>query len=565
MNSSLRSKHGCWTCRLRKKKCDERRPQCETCASLSITCHGFGPRPEWMDSNEKRRAVASNLAEMTRSQVSSRKTVSRPAREPSTHLPQLAPKPKDAGLPLVVSLLRDQTLANPEPIVSHSQTVDNGATNALKVNPQAGDYSLIMNFIDSVFPLQLPLYKPDAATGGRGWLLSLLFRTKALYHAVLALGAYHRSTVMSPQGSSEWHTEDKKFQEEHLAICLDIVHESTSGACCKDGSGVGIAAAITQLLFFEASFFPSCYVCWTNDLFTNHNNNGWQAHLRVLVRLFKHVYTRDLVNIGLSDQSRLILMGREELKNHSPGVTEDVMGFRTIAGSIVWLDILFSITTGDAPSSWPDPLFSNDSACQVRLQDIMGCQNWIMIQIGRIADFHKQMTQATEHKCEEYMQTVQAIHNDIQRGLANLGSPDLMGSCSPLIDINSPGHDPVVLITYLYTQTALIYLHLILHGFKDFQHVRAPIAIITSYVRRGIKPELHPALVLPFFICGSVVDEGDRGLFRSVLSGPLLLTPCLQHRPKVLRALGEIWSQRQSMPAYTWHDCLISSSDILLH
>jgi hypothetical protein len=114
-----------------------------------------------------------------------------------------------------------------------------------------------MNFIDSVFPLQLPLYKPDAAAGGRGWLLSLVFRTKALYHAVLALGAYHRSTLMSPQGSCEWQLEDMKSQEENLAFCLDLVQESTSGACGKDGSGVGIAAAITQLLFFEVSYSPS--------------------------------------------------------------------------------------------------------------------------------------------------------------------------------------------------------------------------------------------------------------------------------------------------------------------
>lgn len=298
------------------------------------------------------------------------------------------------------------------------------------------------------------------------------------------------------------------------------------------------------------------------QLFTNHNSNGWQAHLRVLVRLFKHVYTRDLINIGLSDQSRSILMGREELQNHSPGVREEVLGFRTIAGSIVWLDIIFSVTSGEAPSSWPDPLFSNDSACQVRLQDIMGCQNWVMIQIGRIAEFHKQMTQASEHKCDEYMQIVEAIHNDIQIGLANTGSPELI---SPLIDIDSPGPDLVVLITYLYAQTALIYLHLILHGFKDFQHVRAPIAIVTNYARRGITPKLRPALVLPFYICGSVVDEGGRDLFRSVLSSPPLANPSLQHRPRVLRALEEIWSQRQSMPAYTWHDCLIASSDILLH
>jgi hypothetical protein len=44
-----RSPNGCWTCRLRKKKCDEKRPSCSTCTSLELDCDGYGPRPMWMD------------------------------------------------------------------------------------------------------------------------------------------------------------------------------------------------------------------------------------------------------------------------------------------------------------------------------------------------------------------------------------------------------------------------------------------------------------------------------------------------------------------------------------
>jgi hypothetical protein len=57
MAGVLRSKHGCWTCRLRKKKCDEERPCCNTCKSLTITCHGYGPRPSWMSNPEEREAM----------------------------------------------------------------------------------------------------------------------------------------------------------------------------------------------------------------------------------------------------------------------------------------------------------------------------------------------------------------------------------------------------------------------------------------------------------------------------------------------------------------------------
>ncbi|KAI1463061.1 fungal-specific transcription factor domain-containing protein [Daldinia caldariorum] len=47
-----RSTQGCWTCRLRKKKCDETHPSCLRCTSLQIPCDGYGPRPYWMDRGE---------------------------------------------------------------------------------------------------------------------------------------------------------------------------------------------------------------------------------------------------------------------------------------------------------------------------------------------------------------------------------------------------------------------------------------------------------------------------------------------------------------------------------
>jgi len=46
---------GCWTCRLRRKKCPGNQPGCSTCVLLNVTCYGYGPKPDWMDGgiNEK--------------------------------------------------------------------------------------------------------------------------------------------------------------------------------------------------------------------------------------------------------------------------------------------------------------------------------------------------------------------------------------------------------------------------------------------------------------------------------------------------------------------------------
>jgi hypothetical protein len=52
MGRPLRSAKGCWTCRLRRKKCDERSPICSLCDSLMISCYGYGPKPDWMNGGE---------------------------------------------------------------------------------------------------------------------------------------------------------------------------------------------------------------------------------------------------------------------------------------------------------------------------------------------------------------------------------------------------------------------------------------------------------------------------------------------------------------------------------
>ncbi|SMQ47600.1 unnamed protein product [Zymoseptoria tritici ST99CH_3D7] len=56
-----RSRKGCWTCRLRRKKCDEGHPACSNCESLLISCGGYGPRPDYMDRGPREREAAKKL------------------------------------------------------------------------------------------------------------------------------------------------------------------------------------------------------------------------------------------------------------------------------------------------------------------------------------------------------------------------------------------------------------------------------------------------------------------------------------------------------------------------
>lgn len=49
---------GCWTCKLRRKKCNRNSPVCDACAALQITCYHDQAKPEWMDGASRQEAMA---------------------------------------------------------------------------------------------------------------------------------------------------------------------------------------------------------------------------------------------------------------------------------------------------------------------------------------------------------------------------------------------------------------------------------------------------------------------------------------------------------------------------
>ncbi|EAS32150.1 uncharacterized protein CIMG_03174 [Coccidioides immitis RS] len=44
---ATRSRNGCWTCRSRKKKCDETHPECMQCLNKGLKCEGYEARLKW--------------------------------------------------------------------------------------------------------------------------------------------------------------------------------------------------------------------------------------------------------------------------------------------------------------------------------------------------------------------------------------------------------------------------------------------------------------------------------------------------------------------------------------
>lgn len=67
-----RSLNGCWTCRVRRKKCDESLPSCLSCSGLSLTCDGYGTRLVWLDGGSLEKAKALKIKSIVKQTIKRR-------------------------------------------------------------------------------------------------------------------------------------------------------------------------------------------------------------------------------------------------------------------------------------------------------------------------------------------------------------------------------------------------------------------------------------------------------------------------------------------------------------
>lgn len=203
--SQTRSTKGCWTCKLRKKKCDEGKPACYACHSLRLDCSGYGPRPDWMDDGPKEKQRLGHIREIVKETTRQKKRVAMLQRQikalPLEDQVLVRPGQLDLQVPL------PSTLDVPRPI-SQAEADRVNSLPKLIDGPPAGlqpgnaasyvaqnETVLLMHYLDHVFPLQFRFYESSLEEGGRGWLLTLLLECKPLYHAACSLAAYHRQVT----------------------------------------------------------------------------------------------------------------------------------------------------------------------------------------------------------------------------------------------------------------------------------------------------------------------------------------------------------------------------------
>ena len=247
--------------------------------------------------------------------------------------------------------------------------------------------------------------------------------------------------------------------------------------------------------------------------------------------------------------------------------TEEVMAIRFIVGAMIWLDIQFSISAGKAPKLLHYHSSLLHSGSETKLETYVGCKNWVILQIGRIAALHDQKMNALhvgQLDCIEVARTGANIANEIWSGLAQTGwkDPDISEHASTTA--LSMVSDDATLVTQVFAYAAIIYLHLVIQGFAQLESVNRIISDAMHMLQIRIPSYLLPALVTPLYIVGCTARHEDKDFFRKIFSSLPLLDPSLQHRRRILPVLEEVWSRRRTVLGFSWKDTLSLTDEIML-
>ncbi|KAG5655077.1 hypothetical protein KAF25_000200 [Fusarium avenaceum] len=398
----------CWTCKIRHVKCDGATAACLQCTSRQVQCHGYGPMPIWMDGGPNEKQERQNIKDAVKKSFRQKKKFQahqRRGHKKDTSQGRTLPKPTTEGLELSEnSEININSRITSSPTSSPPSFQNRDLSGHSFAEPlQYDEASLLMHYLDHVFPYQYPCF--DKARWSRGWLLWLLSKNGPLYRASLGLAALHQRSLLGEMSNHplelEFHTEAVRKLHEFLTS-IDITELEPENETLVEIITCGVA-----LISFEV---------------LQGSTADWQSHLSAMTSIAVTI-SRQPQLLKTPDQPPLPLFrsrATTAMEFHIP--------------VLLWMDLLACIATRERPKlpydEWLGP------SCTFQLAHIMGCHNSVMKAIGDLAvlsqwkstslmvddldlrQFHERRQQI-EDELELAMDTTPMVPMESERSLPN--------------------------------------------------------------------------------------------------------------------------------------------------
>lgn len=611
---------GCWTCRLRRKRCDSVRHNCGSCQNLEIPCYLGEAKPPWMDGGAGQKQMSETIKGIIKQnailrrekrllahedhgvviatetdRVSDRDAVSAsaPSRASDTVVEYVPPAESIAST-LSTSYVAPATLRSSLDQSEVSQASSATASSisgpiTLPIGPPSSssapvglaipirsELGSVMIYLDYVFPFLFPFYQPSLLETGRQWLLGLLCQNEVSFHIAASLSAYFFSIV--PQNNEQGIHDDCKALvrdklEQQMEMALRSI-QSTVSAISRCGAQsplldrIRIMEEIIQLLIVEV---------------TVRRNVDWTIHLTPALVLFDEIFKS--YGIDHSGPSLAVLLSALPssfpiaMPHHKPlPNTADQSALAFFVTLLLFVDIIASTSLGHPPAlqNYHHNLLSShgDENCRVRLETAVGCQNWALVAIGKISAlcaWKRDAKQSGHFSVINLVKLGEPISQALEEGLASL---DIATTRSqPLTISNSPleayysRHDraidctSIANVTRIWAYAAKIYLSVCLSGWQaNSTDVQASVAKVTSLLQTIESPAQLRSLSWPLCVAGCLALTRQEDAFRRIV-GTIGQLGEFGTAFIALRIMEAVWSSRATVDGNTWD--VASSLNIL--
>ncbi|KAK4073161.1 transcriptional regulator family: Fungal Specific TF [Trichoderma aggressivum f. europaeum] len=574
---SRSSTETCWTCRVRKKKCDRKRPTCSACHSLDITCYNGNNRPSWVDNDLERDQFADRIKAQIKEKAECRREKSYIKVLPLGRVRKPKMDSTAAGRVVKKSQPKHNIQAQEGALTELScygcskiglSPAGSGQSESLSDNPALLgisndiDTDLEITFLDYVFPFLFPFYRPSIFKGGRGWLLATLRKSMPLFHTAMGFSTYFFILIMTDIANGE-HEVCKGLVEGKLIAHVDTAIKAMKqgiedlAACGELASAeekAHLMEGVVQLLVFETNISAT---------------NEWGIHLNAAVSLFKEIFEQygpqdggmdlDSVLDGMRKTGWSAVSSSHRIFNPAQGA------FMFYAAVIIFADIISATILGDAPMLRDYHSLLINDGCEpadsrrllLDLEDSVGCKSWILLLIADIASLVEGKKQGRVFR-DDLLVEGNRIAEKLQHGITNLknnpGKPVAkMGSFQAYSNPEAISQtiDPTS-YSLIWAHATVLYLFVTTSGWQEqHQIIQENVASAIQLLDKTYSPGILRSLAWPFCVVGCLASTDQEETFRRIASrmGNLSAFGTLF---EALRIMEQVWLTRGGRDVENW-------------
>lgn len=579
---------GCWTCRLRRKKCDGGKPECRNCITLEIVCHCGSIKPAWLDGGTHQKEMTERIkaqikrraetrrekpaVQVTTAHTGDRKFILESGQDLISHDSQQS-QSQITDAPGPISRPEDGTVERMQWMGSVLSFLDEyeEVHDHLPILSRGRDFEIdfMMKYMDYAFPHLFPFYQPSLQETGRSWVLALLRRSRVAFHSAMSLSAFFFITALIDAYPGQ-HDYCKSMLWEKVGrqadICFELIQHDIQNLSMRGVQATVLEKArlmqsIIQFLIFEVALSRSV---------------NWNSHLTPSLGLFEDIWQSTTTEASGSKLLAVLDSMTTNLRfglDHGGYVwSPEQAGLRFFVGVLIYIDVIAS-TSLEQPArlieyhgellAQSDNSEADFGMIPIRLSSLIGCQNWVLVTIGQINLLNiwkRDMKKSKSLSMMELVNRASGLVHILDDGIARVKKSGRLPQKDHRLIFRSfvAGHAHTAaslsaIHTRIWAHAARVYLSVVVSGWQPSSvEIRYSVSKILELLRTVDLSTHLRTLVWPLCVAGCIAEAGRHEQeFRGLLSGmdELSIVGALGEARKIME---KVWEDREKLDHETW-------------